>query len=58
MPTVVFEIHGREFPLPPSAYTNQVCTSRDALGPSSIPSPGTLVKTNGVDQTKNTSPLE
>uniref|UniRef100_A0ABK0LNF3 Chymosin n=1 Tax=Rattus norvegicus TaxID=10116 RepID=A0ABK0LNF3_RAT len=23
MPTVVFEINGREFPLPPSAYTNQ-----------------------------------
>ncbi|XP_036047488.1 chymosin-like [Onychomys torridus] len=23
MPTVVFEIHGRKFPLPPSAYTNQ-----------------------------------
>ncbi|XP_007947634.1 chymosin-like [Orycteropus afer afer] len=30
MPTVVFEIHGRQYPLPPSAYTNQEqgsCTS-------------------------------
>ncbi|XP_055474182.1 chymosin-like [Psammomys obesus] len=27
MPTIVFEIHGREFPLPPSAYTNQVVGS-------------------------------
>ncbi|XP_058158934.1 LOW QUALITY PROTEIN: chymosin-like [Dasypus novemcinctus] len=30
MPTVVFEINGRKYPLPPSAYTNQdpgVCTS-------------------------------
>ncbi|XP_021052657.1 chymosin-like [Mus pahari] len=24
MPTIVFEIHGRQFPLPPSAYTNQI----------------------------------
>lgn len=24
MPTVVFEINGRKYPLPPVAYTNQV----------------------------------
>ncbi|OBS70839.1 hypothetical protein A6R68_00626, partial [Neotoma lepida] len=30
MPTVVFEIHGRKFPLPPSAYTNQDSTELGA----------------------------
>lgn len=27
MPTVVFEINGRKYPLPPSAYTSQVRVS-------------------------------
>ncbi|XP_026645413.1 chymosin-like [Microtus ochrogaster] len=35
MPTIVFEIHGRKFPLPPSAYINQEpgsCTSGFKFG--------------------------
>lgn len=32
MPTVVFEINGKMYPLTPSAYTNQVCISREEPG--------------------------
>lgn len=32
MPTVVFEINGKMYPLTPSAYTSQVCISREEPG--------------------------
>lgn len=32
MPTVVFEINGKMYPLTPYAYTSQVCISREEPG--------------------------
>lgn len=39
MPTVVFEISGRTYPLPPSAYTSQVCVSGKAPLLAELPPP-------------------
>lgn len=39
MPTVVFEISGRTYPLPPSAYTSQVCVSGKAPPLAELPPP-------------------
>lgn len=48
MPNVVFQINGKKYPLPPSAYTSQVCVSGVGWGepqaPQALRPPGKSAK--------------